>query len=352
MGSGVSIAVKGVTDPELVNAVSIEVSERMGQATAYTLRYDLDISGGDIPLLTDSRLDQGSELSVMVSVDNTTYCLVKGPVFSHNIHIKHGGAGSTLDIRGADTSVKMDRESGSAIWTDLTDSDAVQSILAKYGYTPDVESTSAGHYEKKHTLIQRESDLSFVRRLARRNGFDFWISYDSFGIETAHFKRPPLGESPSAQLVINLDSPGTGALDIEWDVEHPTSIEGKQLDLNTKADIDVTVQQSPQTLLGDLGLADITGDTRSVHLSAPADDSGDLRSRGEAAQIEADWFIHAGCQVKMADLGKLVRAHTVVEVRGAGSRHSGKYYVSSVKHKINPSDHIMEIELIRNSWNK
>ena len=32
-------------------------------------------------------------------------------------------------------------------------------------------------------LVQRESDLSFVRRLARGNGFLFWITADAVGIE-------------------------------------------------------------------------------------------------------------------------------------------------------------------------
>jgi phage protein D len=352
MYSGIGIAINGFTDQELSQADSIEVFERMGEASTYNLRYNLDISGGDLPMLTDARLDPGSELSVLATLDNTTHCLVKGPVHDQHIHLQHGAAGSALDVKGSDTSIIMDRESKSELWKDLTDSDAVQNILSKYGYTPDVESTASSHEENKHTLVQRESDLSFIRRLARRNGFNFWISCDNTGTETAHFKRPSLGGSPTAQLVINLDSPNLATLDIEWDVERPTSISGKQLDLNAKSDIDVAVSKTPQTILGNLSLLEIAPDTRSVHLSAPADDNGNLRSRGEGAIIEADWFIRATCQTSIASLGSLVRAHTMVELRGAGSRHSGNYYVSAVKHIIDAVEHRMEIELIRNGWNK
>jgi hypothetical protein len=246
----------------------------------------------------------------------------------------------------------MDRELKSVVWADVTDSDAVSGILGNYGYTPDVETTDAAHLEDKHSLVQRDTDLRFVRRLARRNGFLFWVTCNSAGMETAHFKRPPVDESAETELVINLDSPGIQTLDITWDVERPTGIEGKQLDLNTKSDLDGAVGQTPQEILGDSGLKEITGDVRSVHVSAPADDAGDMRARGEGALIEADWFIQATCSTSLGTLGTLVRSHTIIEIRGAGSRHSGKYFVAGVRHTMDTVSHRMEIELIRNGWGR
>jgi hypothetical protein len=350
MGLGIAIAVNGSVDAELAEASRVEVEERMGETTTYRLHYAADIREGDLPLLADSRLDAGSELSILVPVEGRNECLVKGPVHGQRIHLEHGGAGSTLEVQGSDTTVVMDREARSAVWADLTDSDAVTSILQNYGYTPDVETTSAGHYEDKHSLVQRASDLQFVRRLARRNGFLFWVTSDATGNETAHFKRPPLEGTPAAEMVINLASPSIRHLDIEWDVERPTSIEALQLDLNTKEDLDGGVPGTPQELLGGRGLADVTGDTRSLHLTAPADDGGDLQARGEGALIEADWFIRATCETSLETLGRLVRAHSVVLVRGAGSRHSGRYFVAAVRHLIDKVAHRMEIELIRNAW--
>lgn len=350
MGLEIAIAVDGSADEELSEATTVEVHERMGEATTYSIRYEVDASEGDLPMLADSRLDVNSELSILVPVEDTTHCLVKGPVHGHQIHLEHGGAGSWMEVKGSDTSVEMDRETRSAVWADVTDSDTATSILSNYGYTPDVESASAGHYEDKHTLVQRGSDLRFVRRLARRNGFLFWITSDDQGNETAHFKRPPLSGNAESELIINLESHNLQSVDINWDIERPTSVEGIQLDLNTKTDLDLAVNQTPQTILGDSGLSTITGDTRSVHLSAPADDAGDMQARGEGALIEADWFIRATCQIGLESLGALVRAHTIVELRGAGSRHSGKYFVAGVRHTIDAVAHRMDIELVRNGW--
>ena len=322
----------------------------MGAVTTYSLRYEVDISEGDMPMLVDERLDAGSELSILVPIEDTTHCLVKGPIHGQQIHIEHGGADSWVEVQGSDSLIVMDRKTQSVVWADVTDSDAVTSILRNYGYTPDVQSTPAGHFEKKHTLVQRESDLGFVRRLARRNGFLFWVTCDAQGNETAHFKRPPLEGRADVKLVINLVSPSLQTLDISWDVERPTSIEGTQLDLNTKKNLEIAVKQTPQTILGDHSLSKITGDTRSVHLSAPADDAGDMRARGQGALIEADWFIHATCQTSLEFSGIPVRAHTIVELRGAGSRHSGKYFVAGVRHTIDATAHRMDLELVRNGW--
>jgi hypothetical protein len=351
MGLGISIAVEGNPEPELAEASLVEVEEKMGKATTFKLHYGADISEGDLPMLVDDRRGAGSEISILVPTNGGRQCLVKGPVTGQRIHLQHGGAGSTMVVHGFDSSITMDREAKSQVWAGLTDSDAVTAILGGYGYAPDVEATSAGHFEDKHTLIQRSTDLYFVQQLARRNGFLFWVTSDEFGIETAHFKRPPLDGSAEAELVINLDSPAIQQLDIEWDVERPTSVEARQLDLNAKTDIDGGVARLPLTLLGDSSLADITGDTRSQYLTAPSDDAGDLTSRGEGALIESGWFIRATCQTSADLLGRLVRGSTMVEVRGAGSRHSGNYFVASVRHLIDAVTHSMEIELIRNAWN-
>ena len=58
--------------------------------------------------------------------------------------------------------------------------------------------------------------------------------------------------------------------------------------------------------------------------------------------------LHVLNQTSLHKLSALIRVHTVVQVRGAGTRHSGKYYVTGVKHSIDATNHKMEIELARN----
>jgi phage protein D len=352
MGLGVAVSVGGSQDAQLSAASSVEVVEAMGEATTYCLRYELDAAKGDLPLLFDGRLDPGSVLSIFALGKSAPHCLVKGPVHGQRIGLRHGVAGSWVEVRGSDTSVVLDRESKSTIWPKETDSEAAEAILRTRGYKQrDIAKTNGVHDEKKHTLVQRESDLRFVRRLARRNGFLFWIDCDEAGKETAHFRRPALTPGATPPLVINLQGANLGDLEIAWDVERPTRVDALQLDLNAKTVLSAAVAATPLKILGDKGLKAITGgDARSIVLQAPVDDTGDLRARAEGALIEADWFIQAVCTTSRHALGDLVRAHTVVELKGAGKRHSGTYFVAGVRHVIDAAAHQMEIELIRNGW--
>ena len=352
MGLGVAIRVNGAPDETAAAAAFVEVTERVGQPTQYRLGYSLDTVDGDFPLLKESKLGQGSDLQVLVPAAGANECLVKGPAYGQEMHFEQGGSGSLLVVLGADSLVKMDREDKAVAWSDLTDSDAVAAILSRAGLTPDVEATTAGHLETNHTLIQRETDLAFVRRLARRNGNLFWLSCDEFGVETAHFKRPALEGEAKCDLVMNLTDPRSNvtSLDISWDVERPTQADATEVDLNTKSDISGAVQRSPLTALGGTGLADIVTDSRVVHVYAPVDDSGDLQARGEGALIESSFFLRASGSTTLSALGKVVRSHTLVNLRGVGSRHSGLWFCSAVKHSIDLTEHTMDFELIRNGW--
>jgi hypothetical protein len=133
-------------------------------------------------------------------------------------------------------------------------------------------------------------------------------------------------------------------------VERPTQADATEVDLNTKSDISGAVQSSPLTALGGSGLADIVPEARVAHVYAPADDNGDLTARGEGALIESSFFVYASGATTLSALGKVVRSHTLVNMRGIGSRHSGLWYCSGVRHSIDSSGHTMDFDLIRNGW--
>jgi len=351
MGLGITIEINGQAESDLSSALLVEVEEKMGQLSRFKLSYAADVLEGDIPIISDSRLDPGVIVTILAESEQGKQCLIKGPVTAQRINLNHGSDGSVLEVMGQDSSIQLDREAKTTAWASVSDSDVVTSILQAYGYLPDVERTSGTHVEAKHVLMQRQSDYQFVKMLANKNGFHFWLSCDSAGIETAHFRRPKLGASPENELAINLDTPMLDQLMIEWNVEQPTSIQSRQLDLNQKTDINADQTQSPLDLLAASDLATVTGGVlKQQYLTAPSDDVAGLSARTESALIDSNWFIRAACQTNAQVLKGIVRANTVLTLRGAGSRHSGNYYVSAVKHVIDESAHTMDIELARNAW--
>ena len=350
MPLGIHIAVGNVPDEQLGAASLVEVIERLGETTSYRLRYDADIAKDDIPMLVDPRLGPSSELSVLAPHDGKVHCLVKGPVHRQRIHMEHGGGGSWVDVCGGDASVKMDAQAKITAWNGVKDSDVVKAIVAPYGLLPDVEATASVNAEATHTLIQRESDLHLVRRLAHRNGMAFWVDCDDKGLQTAHFRRPKLDSAPAAKLVINQSSQNLTSVDIEWDVQAPTQAAARNLDLGSKQVLDGTSAESGLRPLGAQPLSAIVGSPRGILLAAPADDAGALLARARGALAEGQWFVRLTAKVTLADVGVVLRPHTVVELAGAGSRHSGKWLVRAVRHAVDARAHRMDLELVRNAW--
>jgi phage protein D len=350
MGLDVAIVTgrAATADAELAAADQVEIAERIGEPTTFRLRYPLSIQEGDFPLLRDGRIDPGAELGVVAPVGGVQHWLVRGQVYGQQIHMTHGAAGASVEAIGGDVTLEMDREVKAKIWDHVSVTDIVTAILGPYGVTPDVESLTTRHDEENHTLVQRDTDLRFLRRLARRYGCWFWVTTSASG-STAHFRRPPLGGSPTATLTLHLDGANLRGLELDWDVERPTTASAKQLGLRDKGTIDGDVARSPLSPLGARAFADIAA-ARGVQVVAPVDDVGDLRARAEAALVDGGWFIRARGETSTRALGAVLRAHTIVQLDGMGRRHSGRYVVSSVRHRIDATAHAMEFTLARNGW--
>jgi hypothetical protein len=351
MGLEIAIVVGTTAAPDLANADRVEVYERIGEATTYRLRYALAEADEDFAQLTDSRLDVGGTLTVAVPAPEDPEVLVKGQVYGQHIHFKHGVQGSYVDVLGGDLTLEMDRDISAKIWpASGAISDAVSSIIGGYPQvTPDVEALSVATDEGNHLLVQRDTDLRFLRRLARRYGYWFWVTTDTSYTTTAHWKRPPLDGDPVAALTLNAKDNNVASLDLDWDVERPNTAVATQLGLRDKESIDGAIESTPLTLLGSVGLADVAA-ARGIQIVAPADVAGDLQKRSEAALIESGWFIRARGQTSMRQLGKVLHTHTLVSVNGIGTRHSGTYVVAAVRHIIDSIAHVMEFELVRNAW--
>jgi hypothetical protein len=350
MSLGAAILPKGLPDPTMPLPDTVQVVEALHQPTTYRLAYEFSSRDDDFPLLSDSHLEPEQDLAVMVMVDMMPHFLVSGPVTSQEITIANGGSGSTLTVIGGDPSIAMDREDKAKVWNNVTDTLAVLDVFKNYLLVPDVAMTSTLHSEFKHSLVQRETDLRFVRRLARRNGFWFWITSMAPGVNIGHFKRFSPGGG-DVELSINAKQNTVDSVSIEWNSERPATADLKQIDISNKSVIDGTARRSPLTGLASKGLADIVSHPRTAHIAVPADDAGDLRARAEAVVIDHGWFVSARVTARLSVLKKLVRTYTVASLNGCGSRHSGKYIVSRVVHDISPADHVMTIDLIRNGWN-
>ena len=346
-------------DDDFYNSLNLlEIEENVDLPGAIQLNLPVNRSDdGDLTFVTDQRWGPLANLAVVVTPDDgPTECIFDGYVLSHKLHLERGVTASTLQIWGQDASWMMNLEEKTREWVDVTDADVAGTIFQDYGITPasdNTEDDSPSHTEDGHSLIQRATDIQFLRNLARRTGQLCRVAcQDQPGQRTGYFVKPKLDGDPVLTLTLNDPETWTvGPLDLEWDVSRPSSVRARQALFNDSDPDGVSADttESGLALLDQRGLADFAGQPMTVILTAPVDDAGELSQRAAAVLLESDWFVRCEGEVDLNRLNQVLRAGTVIQIESIGNLHSGKYFVWSVRHSITANSHKMKFILYRNA---
>ena len=340
------------------SVATLEVEENAELPGAIQLTIPVAADGsGDLTRVNDDAFRPLANLAVVVTPeDGAPECIFDGYVLSHKLHLDRGTTSSTLQVWGQDASWLMNLEEKVKEWSDVTDAAVASSIFGDYGITPspdNSEDDSASHTESGHTLMQRASDIQFLRQLARRNGKLCRVAGGAAaGQLTGTFAKPRLDADPAFTLTLNdPDKVMVSALDFEWDVTRPTEVDARQALFTDDSDGGVTgdATDSGLALLADRGLAEFAGKPMKAMLTTAVDDAGELQMRATSLLREGGFFVRATGDVDIAALGGVLRVGSVVELDGCGSLYSGKYFVWSVRHAITLDAYKMSFVLVRNA---
>jgi phage protein D len=98
--------------------------------------------------------------------------LIEGVITEITTSFTEGGT-PELAVAGYDHLFPMTLGKQSRPWTKTTDSDAVRKLASEYSLTPDIDTT-----DEQHPQIEQnqESDFEFMKKLATRNHFEFYVS--------------------------------------------------------------------------------------------------------------------------------------------------------------------------------
>lgn len=367
MSDGYIILIDNLPAPDLADrCISVQVEQSLSEPSRYSVRLlvELDDLGQYTPLI-DLRLRPGAKLAVLVADGLRTVCLVCGPIDRHQVHIETGGGGCWLEVNGGDRRVEMARAHKTIAWPGR-DSDIATMILATYLLRPDVGQTLHLYTDLSHTQNQCGSDLDFLNRLARRNGFQFWISYDVIGLvvlEVGNFKpSPPRPDVPAVPPIIDPFRPSLEinvgeragqsmlSIDIDADFDRPIMSTGLRVLENLNVLTPAVVPLPPNIPLGLRPLVTfLSGLPREVFLTT-AGDSMELTTRAQAALSESEWFVQARTRTTKFGLGnRIVQPHMLIAVQGLGLRYSGEYFVTAVTHTLDTEGHAMDVTLARNA---
>jgi Bacteriophage probable baseplate hub protein len=260
----------------------------------------------------------------------------------------------TLAIEGYATSVLMNKIARCRVFENVRRSDVVRKIARENGYgdtAQDIEDT-----EPILPIVTqaRMTDAQLLRRLADREGFQFYVDFDGL-----HFHRRRLGQRP-IRVLRWFTAPEVGevlSINIENDVTaKPGAVSVRGRDPIGKRDIaerGSNAETQRESLAPVIEIVDPeTGATRLERRNIAEDIRPTAESTGATAKREAD-ARYRGAQQLTVELTATVLgdpsllAKTVVEMQGISLRLSGKYYVKEAKHRIDGSGYTVEIKCLR-----
>lgn len=255
---------------------------------------------------------------------------------------------STVEVSAMDTSVLMSLEEKVTTWDNMADSDIVQQIVSGYGVSVQADSTATVHQDNDTTVVQRASDLEFVRSLAARNGMEFYFETDSSsGDVTAYLQQPQLTGTPQPDLSVQFgDQSNLKSFSAVLNGQRPLAVKTQQTDVRSASPNSAQVSDTQLTKLGATDANSMIGgplnslvtpqDTQAqmLLLAVPTSDATELQTIAQAVRDEAAWIITATGEVNTDAYQGVLRPHRVVLIKGAGTPYSGKYYVSRVTHEM------------------
>lgn len=360
MAGSFQIVIDGtpVEDDFYTKMAGLDVEENTDMPGAFLMKLSVASDGdNDLTFVNDARLAPFANLAIVAKQEGQPdECIFDGYVLSHKLHLETGATSSQLEVWGQDSTWLMNLEEKAREWVDVTDANVANSIFGEYGITPadgNTEDDSPSHPESGHTLMQRATDVRFLENLAKRSGKLVRVAcQDQPGARTGYFVKPQVDGDAVVTLTLNDATSATvSALDFEWDVTRPTTVNVRQA-LTTDASEDGAAGRATDSglsALDDRDLPTFASRPYTVMLTTVVDDAGELTSRAEGLLRESGWFARCEGETDANRLKAILRAATVVQVDGAGSLYSGKYFVWNVRHSFTQDAHKMRFVLVRNA---
>ena len=346
-----SITIDGDPAPDLLAALE-EMEVELDHRIASVFRIKLATHRGRDGLwdfLDDDRIALWKKVVIAVNVNNDDQELITGYITQVSVHIDPDEDHSYVDVSGMDATCLMSLEEKVKDWPNRSDSDIARDIISSYNLTPDVDATAVVHDEAVSTIIQRGTDIRFLKQLARRNGFEVRVAGGK-----GTFRKPNLSDTPRPTLAAHF-GPDTNLsfFDAKASALASVRVEMHQADPVSGQAEDSTADAGLQRALGKNRAQSISPpnglQSRVIVNHAVATGQAEMDKLTRARFDAAEWFIEANGSIDTQSYGAVLLAAQVVPIKGVGTTFSGLYYVTSVKHRFNLTRYVQDFAARRNA---
>jgi hypothetical protein len=354
VGPGYPVAVSQEVVDSLTN---VEVTTSAAGKSGFQLSFTIDVRS---PLQTIFLLSGGSLPPLMrtilvATMNGASNVLIDGVVTNVECTPGTSSGHTTLTVTGEDLSAVMNWIDFSGFPFPAMPPEArVLVILAKYaflGIVPLVIPSILIDVPIPVLEIPRQQgkDLEYVKSLADRVGYVFYIEPGSTpGLNTAYWGPEIRVGAPQPALNINMGAyDNVESLTFNFDAEKKTLPILMIQELATKVPIgipipDITPLSPPLGALPPipkhLDFISETADLNPIQAAVI----------GLAKAARSSDAVFGSGTLDVVRYGQLLKARSLVGVRGAGMAFDGLYYVSEVKHKIKRGEYKQDFKLVRN----
>jgi hypothetical protein len=347
-----------VPKPVIDALVSAEVTESATGRSGFQLTFTL--AGGSI-LQTLLLLAGDSPIPVLRVVLVATFGglpqVIADGVIEHHEVVPAGESGSSmLVVTGHDLSVLMDLVPLTGVpYPGLTPDQRVLAILARYaafGIVPEVVPIPAPDIPvpPQRIPVHQGTDLAYIGKLARDAGYVFYLTPGPVpGTSQAYFGPQVRVGVPQPALNVNMDA-WTNVESLTFRYRPQASVTPIVYICDSSTGVSVQVPIPPVTPFNP-PLGAVVPTPQSVrYLTDTAKLSpAEALMLGMAEAVRNADVVTGNGTLDVDRYGQVLRARSLVGVRGAGLAFDGMHYVDSVTHTIKPGQYKQSFVLKRNA---
>ncbi len=301
--------------------------------------FTIHLNDRDLSWIDDSKIALGKEVEISAKgAEDRSPNVVITTCEITSIEPEMSDGICTLVIRGYDKTHRLHRGTKTRIFIQSSDSNIVSALANDAGLSVSVDSTGVN---REHVFQDYQTDIDFLRDLARRNGY-----YLYYRNGVLNFKKElSTGSGPDliwGDNLLSFQARFSGAEPVGqaevhgWDVKAKQAIIGKS-----------TSSPGTPTLQGKSGSA-VTKSAFSENLKEIINDQpvGSLGEANAFAKSILDDKSHAFFEAEGTCIGDpKIRAGLEITIKNVGTRFSGKYTLTRSVHRYGPGLYEIDFEI-------
>jgi hypothetical protein len=348
--------------PPLMEALRrVEVTETGQGRSGFQLTFEVGRGGPadrlDYSLLSLPLLRPFSRLVLVVAFGAMPRVLFDGFITHRQLAPGDQPGTDRLTVTGEDISVMMDLQEKAITYPAQSAAMIVEQILltyARYGVIAEIipPETDEVPLPIDRVPVQHDTDLVYLRGLAARFGYVFYVSPGLVPTENMAYWGPPKRIGlPQAALTVNAGpSSNVESLEFREDDLAPTLMAGLVQDRNTNEALPIeTLVSTRPPLVSEPALVLNDPNVRTRLLQDVAGVSFEQALGRAQARLDAsvDAVVTATGELDALRYGDVLRARGLVGLRGVGDSFDGTYYVNRVTHLIGGGTYRQRFSLTR-----